>query len=72
MNPHPTHKIRRIKVVKNFEILYCDNCDLFATHPEIEQPCKGKPDMLAKIRRMESLNLDSMRFTRPLEDQVNS
>jgi len=55
MNPHPSHKIRTIKVVKNHEILYCDNCALFASHPEIEQPCKRISDLLAKVLRRDAL-----------------
>ena len=56
MNAHQSHKIKRVRVVENSEIVYCDYCSLFVSHPEIEQPCKGKPDLLAKIKRMESLN----------------
>jgi hypothetical protein len=54
MNPHPSHKIARLKGT-NLEIVYCDYCSIFATHPEIEQPCRRKPDLLAKLKRLESL-----------------
>ena len=72
MKPHPTHKIETIIVVRSYEISYCDYCGIFVSHPEIEQPCRRRPDLLAKIKRMESLNLDSMRATLPLEDLANS
>ena len=54
MKPHPTHKIETIIVVRSYEIAYCDYCGIFVTHPEIEQPCKRKPDLLAKLKRREA------------------
>ncbi len=56
MNPDPSHKIIRIPIVRDYEVVYCDYCGIFATHPEIERPCKRKPDLLAKLKRLESLN----------------
>jgi hypothetical protein len=58
MNPHPSHKITRLKAV-DIEIMYCDYCSLFATHREIEQPCRCRPDLLARLKRLETLNRES-------------
>ena len=76
MNPHPSHKLKTINVVRNFQILYCDYCGIFATHPEIEQPCKRKADLLTKVQRREDLQSEYAMWksgrwnsTQPLEDK---
>jgi hypothetical protein len=56
MDPDPSHKIVTIDVVENVEIRYCEYCSIFATHPDIEKPCKRRLDYLTELKRLEEIN----------------
>ncbi|MEM3004432.1 MAG: hypothetical protein QXK96_03960 [Candidatus Bathyarchaeia archaeon] len=64
MNPHPSHEFARFRIL-SIEILYCDRCRLYVNTPEIEQQCKGKPDLLEKLRKQEAFEVLSRRLTMP-------
>jgi len=59
VNPHPSHKIVRFKVLYD-EIQYCDYCRLFIDAPEIEKPCRNRTSLLEKLTQQESFDTVGM------------
>ena len=65
MNPHPSHKIVSIKVVQDFEFLYCDYCNIYVTHAAIEKPCRRRPELF--LMPVE----ETVMLSRDLDDERN-